>query len=262
MSAVELLDLRDEARAAMPALPELPHVRELHRAAQGTWLGRMVNEHASSSVFVALAEQLDRANVDASIVRACAGFAVEERRHGVACGAVVEALGGQARASVPERPEFPRHVDVDRREAALRNALSVCCLSETVAVALISAEREEMDPGPLRDLLTSIWSDEIGHARFGWSLLSTHAPDFDAATRARLGAYLGVAFAHVERHELLHLPSSATPPREGRALGLCNGAAARALFYDTITEAIVPRLESLGLDARRAWDERGAVCRA
>ena len=32
-----------------------------------------------------------------------------------------------------------------------------------VAVALIGAERMEMPDGELRDLLTGIWSDEVGH---------------------------------------------------------------------------------------------------
>ena len=71
-----------------------------------------------------------------------------ERRHGVLCGAVVEALGGEARAEVPERAPFPDHGDVSPREGALRNVLSVACLSETVAVSLT-------DPGtPLRGTVT------------------------------------------------------------------------------------------------------------
>lgn len=248
------LDLRPAARAAAPALPPMP---ALYAAAVPTWRARMVNEHESSAVFAALAAQLDEAGLGAS-ARACEGFAAEERRHGELCGAVVEALGGDARAQARRHPELPTHPDVDRREAALRNVLSVCCLSETVAVALIGAERLDMPAGELRDLLTRIYADEVGHARFGWALLRDLAPSLDGDARARLGAYLALAFAHLESHELAHLPQGATPPPETAALGLCNGADARALFFDTVREVIVPALETLGLPASRAWAGRAA----
>jgi hypothetical protein len=39
---------------------------------------------------------------------------------------------------------------------------------------------------------------------------------------------------------------------------LCSGADARTLFYDTITEVIVPRLEELGLRAGDASARRSA----
>lgn len=248
------LDLRPAARAAMPALPPLP---ALYAAAVPTWRARMVNEHESSAVFAALATQLREAGLGAS-ARACEGFAAEERRHGELCGAVVEALGGDARARARRHPDLPTHPDVDRREAALRNVLSVCCLSETVAVALIGAERLEMPAGELRDLLTRIYADEVGHARFGWAMLRDLAPALDDAARARLGAYLALAFAHLESHELAHLPREAAPPPEAAALGLCHGGDARALFFDVVRDVIVPGLEALGLPASRAWAIRRA----
>jgi hypothetical protein len=238
----------------MPVLPPLPGLFAL---AVPTWRARMVNEHESSAVFAALATQLRDAGLAAS-ARACDDFADEERRHGELCGAVVEALGGDARARARQHPELPAHPDVDRREAALRNVLSVCCLSETVAVALIGAERLEMPAGELRDLLTRIFSDEVGHARFGWLLLREVTPALDDAARARLGDYLSLAFAHLESHELSHLPREAAPPPEAAALGLCHGADARALFFDTVREVIVPGLEALGLPASRAWSARRA----
>jgi hypothetical protein len=251
------LDLRCEARTHRPALPALP---ALNAAAQGTWLARMVNEYSSATVFEALAAQLAHARLPDATVAECAAFAAEERRHGVLCGAVVEALGGAARAPLPARPTFPDHADVAPLEGALRNVLSVCCLSETVAVALIGAERLEMPEGELRALLTRIYADEVGHSRFGWRVLAGHLPALDALAHRRLGAYLTVAFDHLERHELAHLPLASCPPPEGRALGLCRGDDARTLFYQTVEEIVVPGLEALGLEARHAWaTRRGAA---
>ena len=249
---VLMLDLRREAATVRPLVPDHPHLRE---AAVRTWTGRMVNEHGSARVFEGLAEQLEAAGVDRAEVERCREFAREERRHGALCGAVVEALGGEARAKGLPLADYPAHEDVGPLEAALRNMLSICCLSETVAVALIGAERLEMPDGELRELLTEIYADECGHANFGWRLLGELLPE-DPQMRERLGDYLAVAFHHLEEHELAHLPVGAEWPDEGAELGLCNGRDARALFFATVEDIIIPGLEHRGLPARRAWESR------
>ena len=243
------LDLRVAARAHQPALPSVPELRD---AAIATWRGRMVNEHGSARVFEGLARQFEEAGLG-ELGAEIETFAIEERRHGVLCGAVVEALGGEAVAEIAQGETYPLHEDVAPLEGALRNMLSICCLSETVAVALIGAERLEMPEGELRELLTRIWSDEVGHSRFGWRTIERLAPTLDAVTRARLGEYLEVAFAHLVEHELSHLPLSSNPPPEGAVYGLCSGADARVLFFDTVIDVIVPGLEAHGIPARRAW---------
>jgi hypothetical protein len=248
----DVLDLRDAAllhRLRVPQRPDLVH------SARATWLGRMVNEHGSARVFDALAGQLAEAGFDEADVAACKRFAREERHHGVLCGAVVESLGGEARAEIEAPVPVPRHEGVSRVEAALRNLLSVSCLSETVAVALIAAERAEMPRGRLRQVLTRIWSDEVGHARFGWRVVNARGPALPHEVRERLGTYLSVAFAHLEEHELAHLPLYGQPD-DGAALGLCKGSEARELFYETVETIIVPGLELAGLPAERAWASR------
>jgi hypothetical protein len=229
---------------------------ELEAAALLTWRGRMINEHTSAEVFEGLARQLAGAGLEPELVSECAAFADEERHHGVLCGAVVEALGGEARFERPETDVFPEHEDVPRAEAALRNLLSISCMSETVAVSLIGAERLEMPDGALRELLTKIYSDEVGHARFGWRLAARLSAMLDQDGRARMAEYLAIAFAHLEEHELAHLNPNAAPPPAGACLGLCNGRDARALFYATVTDVIVPGLDAIGLPARSAWETR------
>ena len=250
-----ILDLREAARRVLPAIPDLPHLRA---AAIGTWRGRMINEHSSARVFDALAGQLAAAGLDPARVEEVRGFAAEERRHGVLCGSVVEALGGDAYAELADFEEVPAHEDAaSALEAALRNMLSICCLSETVAVSLIGAERLEMPEGELRELLTGIYADEVGHSRFGWRMLGALAPSLDASLKERLGDYLEVAFAALEEHELAHLPEASQPPPEGVLLGLCSGPDARRLFADTVEQVIIPGLEHHGIPARRAWAMRG-----
>ncbi len=254
MDAALPLDLVEQARKVRPRVAAIDPALRL--AVQRTWRGRMVNEHGSAPVFEALGEQLRKAGASPERVAECARMAEEERTHGVLCGAVVEAFGGDARAEIAPPPPFPEHADVPPLEAVTRNVLSVCCLAETVAVTIISAERLEMPEGELRDLLTRILADEIGHARFGWRWLAEVAPTFDEAARARLGTYLAVAFRRLEEHELDHLPVGARFPEGAAAYGLCNGRDARELFYDTVREVILPRLEEQGLPAAAAWASR------
>lgn len=254
-----LIDLRAEARPFQPELPFVPAAPDIHAAAIAAWRGRMKNEHGSRRVFAELASQVARAGLPGA--DACHGFAEEERTHGVLCGAVVEALGGEAVFEEPQGTPVPDHEDVPCVEGVLRNLVSVSCLSETVAVALISAERLEMTAGPLRDLLERILADEIGHARFGWKLVSEEVPRLDRAARERLSRYLAVAFAELERHELAHIAPGRRPSAESALLGLCEGPASRRLFQSTVDEVIVPRLTELGLAADWAWHARRSVPR-
>src|SRR5262249_19023406 len=142
MDAPRILDLVEQARRMRPALAEIDPALRL--AAQNTWRRRMVNEHGSAPVFEGLARQLRRAGAAAEEVESCERMAEEERTHGVLCGAVVEALGGAARAPEKVTHAFPEHRDAAPLEAVTRNVISACCLAETVAVAVITAEREEM----------------------------------------------------------------------------------------------------------------------
>lgn len=248
------LDLRVEARARRPEL-DVPIA--LVPAVTATWRGRMVNEYGSSFVFDGLAAQLEALGwaSDAAEART---FAAEEREHGALCGAVVEAAGGEALATALPGPQLPAHADTSPRVAALRNLLAICCLAETVAVALIGAERLEMPEGPLRRLLERILADEVGHARFGWRLLAREAPTLDPDEREALARYLPTALAHLEAHELRHIPVATRWPAEGAQYGLCDGGDARALCLDTIEQVIVPGLEAHGLPAARAWKERSS----
>jgi hypothetical protein len=246
------LDLTTQAAPLRVPIAPSP---ALAPAVIATWHGRMVNEHGSAQVFEDLAGQLAAIGHDAD-AREARTFAAEERRHGAQCGAVVQSAGGRAVAEVSAGRRLPAHADTTPRAAVARNVVSICCLAETIAVALIGAERLDMPDGALRDLLTQIWSDEVGHARFGWRYLARELPHLDDVERDAVARYLPVAFAAIEQHELAHLPTGTTWPAEAAAYGLCSGDDARVLLYETLTEVIVPQLEALGLPAARAWQQR------
>jgi hypothetical protein len=250
-----VLDLRAAVRPVdLSGLPNLDPAEQ--SAALGTWRGRMVNEHRSAQVWAALLPQAMRAALPAAILRGLPAAASDELRHAEQCASVVAALGGMPLSPLAPFEDLPAHEDVGPQEAFLRNILSVGCLSETIAVALIRAEHAEAEGGPLAGLLAQILADEVAHARLGWTCLGTLVPRLDAASKARTQAYLAVALAHQIAHELPLLPLRATPPsRNLRTAGVCEGGEARALFFATIEEAILPRLAEAGFDAQTAWSE-------
>lgn len=240
-AAVAPFDLRAEGLRVARSMALAPAAAG---HAVSAWRRRMVEEHTSARVFDALAGQLAAAGFDARDVDACRRFAAEERRHGVLCAAVVEALGGEACAAPEPLPEVPSHQDVDAREAALRNVLSICCVSETLAVASIAAERHEMPASPLRDLVTSIWSDEVGHARFGWRLLARQLPGVGEETRGRLAAYARIAMAN----ELAHGEGRRQRGDARESLhGVGGEGYVRTLTREVLDEVLLPAFEALGL---------------
>jgi len=128
--------------------------------------------------------------------------------------------------------------------------LTVSCLNETVAVALLESNRRVVTESTLRRVLTEILADEVGHSRMGWQMLSHLAPRIDDGMRARLGAYLVPAFAQLfERHcagaAAPHLPVVET-------LGVEDRRESTKLFIDVVNDVIVPRLEAFDLPAREA----------
>ena len=178
----------------------------------------------------------------------------DELRHGRQCAEMVHALGGEAVAEIPEvLTDVPLHPDAEPMEAFLRNILSISCLSETVAVALIRAEKNEVSTPEMEETLNGILADEVQHARFGWRVLDELAPTLSQEAKGRLSDYLIGAFRHLAEHELQYLPIDNVPSEEAAAYGVCDGRDARRLFFDTVEKVIVPRLQELGFKASEAW---------
>jgi hypothetical protein len=178
----------------------------------------------------------------------------DELRHGRQCAEMVHALGGEPVAEIPDSmTDVPLHDDVEPMEGFLRNILSVSCLSETVAVALIRAEKNEVSTPEMEATLDEILADEVQHARFGWRVLDELVPQLSEATRLRLSDYLIGAFRHLAEHELHYLPISGAYSEDAAAYGVCDGRDARRLFFDTVEKVIVPRLQEHGFKAEAAW---------
>lgn len=228
--------------------------------ARENWRTRMAHEHESAAVFAAMLPQFMEANLPIELKSSINRMALDELFHAELCSRVVELLDGEPTAQIePLLEPIPRHEDATRLEAALRNALFACALSETVSMALLTAERERCREPFIAEVLKQLTADEVTHGKIGWTVLAYGLPLLDAAARQRIDKYLPIAFAHIERCMLEAMPISGVPEhimREAEGLGVTDGAKAREVFYATMEQVIVPRLGDLGLDATYAWENR------
>ena len=249
-----VLDLRDEARSRPLDVGDTSDLSPGERAAAlVNWRDRMVSEHVSSRVFAGFYDKLLRAGMPGQSLDLARAGMDEERSHAVLCARAVTALGGEARAPMPDPlPRVTQHDDADEIEAVLRDAISIGACSETVAVALVGAEREQAATPDLRDVLDRILADEIGHARLGWRLLDEVLPGSSAARKRRLSAYLVAVFEHQIR---FHAPFLDMPRASDRgvSIGAPHGPSSFEIFTSTMTTVTIPGLEKRGLAASRAW---------
>lgn len=231
------------------------------QVAQRVWRQRMVNEHHSSTVFSAMLPQMIACGAPLPFKTVLLRMAMDELRHGALCAQIVRSLGGDPTARVPlHTTPLPNHEGCSPLEVALRNSMFVGCLAETIAVAFTSAEREETEAPFVKAVITQISADEILHARFGWAFAKAAVPTLDTKARDRTSHWLRLAFAFLEREEMLEVPDvrppSANLVHEGKQVGVCQNQQTRELFHDTISTVIIPGLENLGLAAADAWKHR------
>jgi hypothetical protein len=96
-------------------------------------------------VFLALGDQAVACGLGEEVRRECLRFADEERMHGLLCGAAVVAFGEEAIGPQSPRAAFPQHESAPPRARVIRNFVSVCCMSETVAVSLKENRQDARD---------------------------------------------------------------------------------------------------------------------
>ena len=226
------------------------------------WRVRMVHEHRSAQTFANLLPLLNEAEAPLDFKTVVLRSAIDELRHAGLCANVLTLLGADPHAAADLTPEPPTlHEGLPPLEQALRNVVFVGCISETVAVGMLTEERDMTEEPFIRRALTQLLSDETLHARVGWAYLHDVWPQLDAAARSRTNDYVGRALGYYERCIL----ESALPGNfsdevlaDARRLGFSEPRNARELAYQTVEEVILPELAALGLDVREAWEQR--VC--
>ena len=235
------------------------HPQALEIAAKN-WRLRMAHEHRSAQTFTNLLPHLVTAGATMEFKTVVVRSALDELRHAALCGEVVAMLGHDPTAEVDLTPEAPTfHPDLPPLEAAIRNLGFVGCISETVAVGMLTEERDKAVEPFVKRVITQLLADETLHARVGWAFLREQWPTLDADARERTTDYMARALGYYEQCVIgATLPGvfSDEVIADAIALGFSEPRNALELACETIENVVVPELEEIGLRVRKRWDSR------
>jgi len=222
----------------------------------GTWMRRSEAEYLAITTFSVLAIDLVAARAPADVISLCLRAGIDEVRHAEMCIRMAEIYGGERLLPPPGMSSLPDDPARDKLHQALANTMLVSCVSETYATTVLSATRDLTTDPTAQAVLTSIYSDEVMHARLGWSYLR-YAIDvggrgvIDAAAAMLPIALRGVA-------NVVEAERPAGEVTDGvRAHGLMTPAEERVIFSSCVREVLIPGFEALGIPVGSAVDDYG-----
>jgi len=238
-----------ESTAAALAPPERARLA-------GTWMRRAEAEYLAVSTFSVLAIDLVAAMAPADVLSLCLRAGIDEVRHAELCIRMAEIYSGEQKLPPPAMSSLPDDPERPKLHQALANTMLVSCVSETYATTVLAATRDLTTDPTAHAVLTAIYSDEVMHARLGWSYLR-HAIEtgdggvIDAAAQMLPRALRGVANV-VERERPVGEVTEAV-----RTHGLMTPGEERVIFSTCVREVLVPGFTALGIPVGTAVDDYG-----
>jgi hypothetical protein len=221
-----------------------------------TWMRRSEAEYLAVSTFSVLAIDLVAAMAPADVLSLCLRAGIDEIRHAELCVRMAQIYSGEQQLPPPGMSSLPDDPARPKLHQALANTMLVSCVSETYATTVLSATRDLTIDPTAQAVLTSIYSDEVMHARLGWSYLR-YAIEvggqgvIDAAAQMLPRALRGVANV-VEKER----PVGEVTPAV-RDHGLMTPAEERVIFSTCVREVLVPGFTALGIPVGSALDDFG-----
>lgn len=248
---------------------------DLRREAAWQWTGRAQAEHGSVHQFAAVARALTELRAPIELLGAVARLITDEVRHVELCARAALAFypeGDDAfyrwrrpRAPWPDAPILPpdgRATEMELRGWTARAIVVACCLGETLSKPMLDAVAVVSTDALPHACAQQILRDERFHASFGWEAASVLVPDLDDVQRHALNTELAQSFAGFERTTCGGVTVEDLAEREivieqGPAnLGTLTKEEFAAIFFATLEDEIFPKLETLGLEPMRAWEQR------
>lgn len=221
-----------------------------------TWTRRSAAEYLAVSTFAVLAIDLVAAGAPADVLSLCMRAGIDEVRHAELCLRMIEIYGGKQVMPPPGMSSLPDDPERPKLHQALANTMLVSCVSETYATTVLTATRDLTTDPVAHAVLTSIYSDEVMHARLGWSYLRYGLERggqgaIDAAAAMVPIALRGVANV-VERERPV---GEVTDKVRGH--GLMTPAEERVIYSSCVREVLVPGFEALGIPCGSALEDYG-----
>lgn len=223
-----------------------------------TWTRRAAAEYLAVSTFSVLAIDLVAAAAPADVLSLCLRAGIDEVRHAELCLRMVEIYAGKRILPPPGMSSLPDDPKRPKLHQALTNTMLVSCVSETYATTVLSATRDLTTDVCAQEVLTSIYSDEVMHARLGWSYLRYALDRGGDGARAAAAAMVPIALRGVATVVERERPVGAVTDAV-RGHGLMTPAEERQVFSACVREVLVPGFEALGIACGTAVDDYGAT---
>ena len=178
----------------------------------------------------------------------------DERRHATRCAGLADSFGARADALPPAALQALAPAGLPPRATVLYEAVAACCVTETGSCGVLTTLLGEVKGGMLRRILRELASDEVGHSRLGWAVLSAEP---DRSTAALLSPYVPSMLAASVEADLFQ---PGPPWDEDEALlelGVLPRSLRREVFVRTTLDVVLPGLALGGVnpDPGRRWLE-------
>ncbi|MEZ4366913.1 MAG: ferritin-like domain-containing protein [Kofleriaceae bacterium] len=222
----------------------------------GTWRRRAAAEYLAVSTFAVLSVDLVAARAPADVLSLCLRAGIDEVRHAELCLRMIEIYGGRRELPPPGMSSLPHDRNRPKLLQALANTMLVSCVSETYATTVLSATREVTTDPVAAEVLTAIYSDEVMHARLGWSYLRFALEEAGQAAIDAAAAMVPVALRGVANVVERERPEGEVTEAV-RGHGLMTAAEERVIFSTCVREVLVPGFEALGIPCGSALDDYG-----
>ena len=231
----------------MIAVEHVPADARAHLAA--LWQTRAVSESTVRVVFDQLVAGLTATGAHADIIALARHAADDEDRHAAICAELAAAYrGGPADVLAEPTTRLPDFTPDARIRTAL-HAITLCCISESLACAFVEACISACDDPDLRKIHTRHLADEVRHARIGWA----HVASLSDAERAAVEPFL----EDILRAQVLGWEARiATLPVDGvPGHGYPPRATLIDVIRDAVREIVLPGFAHVRISATaaRAW---------
>ncbi|MEO7113932.1 MAG: ferritin-like domain-containing protein [Polyangiaceae bacterium] len=258
MPVIEMRAAR--ARIDLPDPDLRSYTREQIRFAVASWPLRAAEELRSALIYRALAQAAIRAHAPDPWPKRFFAVMRDEARHARVCATTGRQLGAEAPHydATPVRARLAGLPEPLFRAATL--LVVEVAMGETISMSLFRTGRDAAIEPLTRKVLSAIVTDEARHQRLGWTGSAALWPLLCERQRIALQREAAKGLAVFEEQNVVPalrlLKEGALFDPAHAALGVLAPSARVDAFYYAVEKLIVPRLDRLGLDGRRAWEHR------
>jgi hypothetical protein len=219
------------------------------------YAGLAFGEHTAIALFAQLSIGLTVSRAPFELTLAATQASSDETRHAEYCAEMAALCG--PRPSFASAEEIAKSLsDPFSLEALDLSMLKYAAVSETLAVALLSACRKRATDPVARALLNTLVADEVHHARLGWYYAAYRAPNWSLAERQRLADAMAEVVVGLEAEFYWGRDAAPGSELDARALGVLDTETQRRIVGEVMVQEILPGLDALGFNCSRAWELR------